>query len=130
LGAVDYIQKPFLIKELNQKIKAILHNLDKHKNALIMLALTNAYKTVNGNGHEQEIVSGKNQFKESCQRYNLTTREIQITQELAKGHPYKSIADSLSISERTVKTHIQNIYDKVGVCNKLELLNKLGVPNS
>jgi DNA-binding NarL/FixJ family response regulator len=37
------------------------------------------------------------------------------------GYPNKEIAALLSISEQTVKHHITNIFDKLGVYNRLEL---------
>jgi len=42
-----------------------------------------------------------------------------------KGVRYKAIAQTLFISEKTVSKHIQNIFEKVGVTNKVELINKL-----
>jgi two-component system, NarL family, nitrate/nitrite response regulator NarL len=53
--------------------------------------------------------------------YGLTPREIEIIQAVAFGAPNKEIAEKLSISEQTVKHHITNIFDKVGVYNRLEL---------
>ena len=44
---------------------------------------------------------------------------------VCEGEKYKSIADKLFISERTVTKHIQNIYRKTEVTNKFELYNKL-----
>jgi DNA-binding NarL/FixJ family response regulator len=55
---------------------------------------------------------------------SLTTRENEILDLLAKGYLYKEIADELSISKETVKTHIHNIYDKLHVQNRTEALNK------
>lgn len=55
----------------------------------------------------------------------LTERENQIATLLLKGYTYRLIAQELFISESTVKTHIQNIYYKLGVRNKTELINKL-----
>ncbi|MCD6121920.1 MAG: helix-turn-helix transcriptional regulator [Spirochaetales bacterium] len=37
----------------------------------------------------------------------------------------KKIAEYMNIGERTVKTHIANIYNKLGIKSKLELVNKL-----
>ena len=54
----------------------------------------------------------------------LTDREKQILDLLAKGFIYKEIAADLDISYETVKKHIQNIYEKLQVQNKVEALNK------
>ena len=53
--------------------------------------------------------------------YSLTEREKEIATLLAKGTPYKQIAEELHISMPTVKTHASNIYRKCGVKSRSEL---------
>ncbi len=57
--------------------------------------------------------------------YKITERETEIIQELAEGFTNINIADHLGISENTLKRHIANIYIKLGINNKVELLNFL-----
>ena len=52
----------------------------------------------------------------------LTPREAEIVQMVAQGLRNKAIADRLSISEGTVKIHLHNIYEKVKVDGRLELV--------
>jgi two-component system nitrate/nitrite response regulator NarL len=52
----------------------------------------------------------------------LTPREIDIVRMVAKGLHNKGIATKLSISEGTVKMHLHNIYEKLGVDGRLALL--------
>jgi len=47
-------------------------------------------------------------LQNACQKFNLTKREIEITNLLAEGHTQQRMADSLNISSRTVSKHIQN----------------------
>jgi DNA-binding NarL/FixJ family response regulator len=54
----------------------------------------------------------------------LSDREKQILDLIAKGFLYKEIAAELDIAFYTVKKHIQNIYEKLQVQNKVEALNK------
>ena len=54
----------------------------------------------------------------------LSNRENEILQWLAKGLLYKEIADQLSISVGTVRQHIHNIYEKLHVQNRTEAINK------
>lgn len=54
----------------------------------------------------------------------LTNREREMLDLLAKGYRYKEIADQLSISFETVRTHIHNIYEKLHVQSRTEALNK------
>jgi DNA-binding NarL/FixJ family response regulator len=53
--------------------------------------------------------------------FNLTPQEIRIIASVASGHTNKRIAKEFSITEQTVKHHITNIFDKLGVYNRLEL---------
>ena len=64
-------------------------------------------------------------YELNCKSFNLTARETVIVKLIDKGLKYKSIADELFISERTVSKHVQNIFIKAGVSNKVELINKL-----
>ena len=48
----------------------------------------------------------------------LSSREMEILQEIVLGLNYKEIADKLFISPHTVRKHIANIYDKLHVSNK------------
>jgi DNA-binding NarL/FixJ family response regulator len=52
----------------------------------------------------------------------LTPREIEIVKMIASGLRNKAVADRLSISEGTVKIHLHNIYEKLGVDGRLELV--------
>lgn len=56
---------------------------------------------------------------------NLTEREGEIVALLMQGRTYKMISAELFLSENTVKTHIKNIYSKLQVKNKTELINTL-----
>ena len=62
---------------------------------------------------------------EICSRYQLTNREIEIVQLIRQGVRYKTIGERLFISERTVNKHVQNIFEKCDVSNKVELIRKL-----
>ena len=56
---------------------------------------------------------------------NLSAREVEIAVLIARGMANKQIAAELSISPATVRTHIYNLYRKVGAGSRVELLNKL-----
>lgn len=76
---------------------------------------------------EIEKLTTEQRIKEGCQQFQLTKREQEIALLIYSGSSYKQIGEQLFIAERTVTKHVQNIFDKVKVCNKLELLNKLGI---
>jgi len=51
----------------------------------------------------------------------LSDREKEIVQLVAQGYRNKEIGEKLFISEQTVKNHLHNIFDKLGVSARLEL---------
>ena len=53
--------------------------------------------------------------------YGLTAREMEIVTLVVAGYSNPDIAQRCSISEQTVKHHISNVFDKLGVSNRLEL---------
>jgi two-component system, NarL family, response regulator LiaR len=54
----------------------------------------------------------------------LTPREREILQLMSEGLPNKTIANRLSISERTVTTHVANIYSKLHVNNRVSAIQE------
>ncbi len=65
----------------------------------------------------------KNKCVKVTQAYDLTAREGEILSYLAKGRNAKYIADQLFVAERTVKTHIYHIYQKMGIHSQQELMD-------
>ena len=55
------------------------------------------------------------------ERFRLTPREQEIVRFIVDGGTNREIAQRLAISEDTVKHHLRNIFDKLGVSNRLEL---------
>lgn len=53
--------------------------------------------------------------------FGLTSRELEVVTLIAQGMTNKDIARECKIAEETVKRHLKNIFDKVGVWNRLEL---------
>ncbi|MBK8710593.1 MAG: response regulator transcription factor [Niastella sp.] len=53
----------------------------------------------------------------------LTSRETEVLQSLAKGLIGKEVADALDISTGTVRKHVQNIYKKLQVNTRVEAVN-------
>jgi two-component system sensor histidine kinase ChiS len=124
VGAIDYIEKPFDMPELEKKIAAILARSNNQKRNF----LTSAVRALT----EMEVEPGQalnfeseNKFSRNCDSYSLTSREKAIAKQILAGATYKEIAGSLFISERTVTTHVQNIFEKVRVNKKIELINRL-----
>jgi two-component system, NarL family, nitrate/nitrite response regulator NarL len=53
--------------------------------------------------------------------FGLTPRELEVVFTVVGGYPNTEIAQKFSISVKTVKHHLTNIFDKLGVSNRLEL---------
>ena len=58
------------------------------------------------------------------EEYNLTAREIEVLEQLSKGLKYDAIAENLFLSSGTIRKHVENIYTKLQVHNKLEAIQK------
>jgi DNA-binding NarL/FixJ family response regulator len=55
------------------------------------------------------------------ERSLLSAREREIVALVAQGFKNKEMAEKMFISEQTVKNHLHNIFDKLGVSDRLEL---------
>lgn len=55
------------------------------------------------------------------QDFGLTARELHVIAAVVAACSNRDIAQKLSISEKTVKGHLTNVFNKVGVSNRLEL---------
>jgi DNA-binding CsgD family transcriptional regulator len=54
-------------------------------------------------------------------KFGLIPRELEIVSAVLAGYSNKEIAEYFKISEDTVKLHLSNIFDKLGVSRRLEL---------
>jgi two-component system, NarL family, nitrate/nitrite response regulator NarL len=54
-------------------------------------------------------------------KFGLTPRELEIVSAVVAGYSNREIAEYFKISEDTVKHHLSNIFDKLGVSTRLEL---------
>jgi len=80
-------------------------------------------------GHESvsDLVQALLEFRpgpeaaERRQGFGLTPRETGVIALIVAGYSNKDIATKFAISEHTVKHHLTNIFDKLGVSNRLEL---------
>jgi DNA-binding NarL/FixJ family response regulator len=65
--------------------------------------------------------NGHTVYMKSRTRTSLSKRELEVIQLTASGYRNKEIAERLSISHQTIKNHLHNIFDKLGVTDRLEL---------
>jgi DNA-binding NarL/FixJ family response regulator len=60
----------------------------------------------------------------NCDDIKLTIREVEVLEQLSKGLKYNAIAENLFLSVGTIRKHVENIYTKLQVHNKLEAIQK------
>lgn len=107
----------YLLKEINPK--------DLHEGIL---------KTLNGGAAMNPSIAMKTlkllrnpitiENESEKEDIQLTAREIDVLEQLSKGLNYNKIAENLILSPGTVRKHIENIYRKLQVHNKLEAVQK------
>jgi DNA-binding NarL/FixJ family response regulator len=76
--------------------------------------------SMNSSTMEKRVQKLNPQDDEHAPKDRLTEREIQIVKFVAAGLSNKAIADKLTISERTVRTHVSNILRKLGLRNRTQ----------
>ena len=98
--------------------------------ALSLWVLADIKKRTFPKSESKESDNHKNipeQFKVNCQKYYLTSREMEILKLLSTGKPYKIIASELNISVKTVKSHVLNMFHKTDATNKMELVSRISM---
>jgi len=60
---------------------------------------------------------------DACLTDMLTRKEVKILEAIVGGHTNQDIADNSFLSPHTVKTHIYNLYKKIGVTNRVQAVN-------
>ena len=68
-----------------------------------------------------EFPAPANNGKSSRERAQFSQREREIIILIAQGYKNKEIAEKMFITEQTVKNHLHNVFDKLGVSDRLEL---------
>ena len=111
-GADGYLLKEINPKDLHQGILETL-------NGGAAMHPSIAFKTLKLLRNPQDFEN-----KECQENIKLSTREIEVLEQLSKGLNYNNIADNLILSPSTVREHIENIYAKLQVHNKLEAIQK------
>ncbi len=114
LGCAGVLMKessPTLIEKSLQKVYAGEIWLDSGTTAAVIrqFAAPGDFPSAHPNG------------KTSRERSQLSQREREIIVLIAQGYKNKEIAEKMFITEQTVKNHLHNVFDKLGVSDRLEL---------
>ena len=104
-GASGYLLKTTMFTEVKKAIESVIEG-NAYLSPLITRKVLNFF---NAPSHEE---------------IEITSRERQIVQCLVDGLSYKLIADRLDISIDTVRYHLKNLYKKLRVNSKSEVVSK------
>lgn len=74
---------------------------------------------LDGYATEAVLAGSDASFEDSAARQRLTSRELEVLRLAARGHTIGEMADQLVISKKTVDRHIQNVYTKLGISNRV-----------
>ena len=99
----------------------VLEQLNKH------LSYRLAYEAKKGDSH---FFYAKGYYDKLCQRYGLTNREGEMLDLAVRGFSNEEIAQQLNISIHTVKKHFNSIYSKMGVHNRVQIMQCFPVSTS
>lgn len=93
--------------------------------AIVLLPILYERLSKLGSNVSPQVVEAAVEDSVILPRAGLTQREREILTLLLRGYTYHLIQRELYISEGTVKTHIQNIFRKLGVHNRTDLIEKI-----
>lgn len=107
--------KAYILKNVNRQdlIKIIRHVMEDH--AFLDPSVTATIFNRLKRGNHIPVEKGETQ---------LTQRELEILKEIVAGNKDREIAESLGISEYTVRSHIKSLYRKLGVSSRAKAVAK------
>ncbi len=114
LGAKGYVLKTMASAQLIYAIEEVLNGKIYLPNALTSRFFEYFQQTFRNENARAEIEKEENLLNE------LTQREEEVLELLTQGITYKGVANKLFISETTVKTHVNNIFQKLQVNDRTQ----------
>ncbi len=109
-GASSYLYKPFKMADLQNAIQLVNETGSFLKPEVLTKLLG--------------LINQKKSKPEFSKKELLTQREVDILELIKKGCTYKEISSELNISFHTVNHHLKNLYVKLDVNSKVELVAK------
>ncbi len=112
----------------------VLFSVLRNQNAAVVflslmflaLSITNLYHSVFFS-KQPAYLAGKVLSEQFIRQFGISEREREVIMLLLQGKANKEIADTLSISVRTVENHLSNIYQKTETSGRLQVINLIRV---
>jgi len=115
-GATGYLLKDQAFDELCSAIHALMRGESAISSKVARFLL----KRFNTPAPSQPDSKRKKARKQAAAAEELTSREGEVLNLIAKGYSYNEIAESLTLSTNTIRAHIRNIYRKLAVKSRSE----------
>ena len=115
IGAKGYVLKTMASAQLIYAIEEILNG-----KIYLPLALSSRFFEYFQQSFREETEKKESGYDEENLLDSLTPREEEVLQLLTQGITYKGVAVKLFISETTVKTHVNNIFQKLQVSDRTQ----------
>ena len=110
-GASGYLLKTAPVSELVKAIRQVQAGESPLSPSIARKIVVRMSNKDSESAHAMQDDAGPN---------DLTSREMEVLQLLAQGMNNRAIAESMSVSERTVHAHLSNIFTKMDVSSRLE----------
>jgi len=109
-GAIGYLLKDEPPHKVYEAIKATMEGGASMSQSVMAKSL--------------QLLRNPSRVKQTAEDFGLSKREIEVLRQLDRGLDYKEISKNLFISPATVRKHMENIYRKLGVNNKIRAVKK------
>ncbi|WKN46460.1 ATP-binding protein [Tunicatimonas pelagia] len=136
LGALGFIEKPFKLPILLQKVRSVIEN-SRNLNRALIGQIQSGFRLNHSNGQSHfnpsddngqttnGVMSHSVDLTVTYKKYDLSNKEVEVVELLKEGFTNKEIADQMNISDKTVMTHVRNIFTKIGVNRRGDVIKKL-----
>ena len=115
IGAKGYVLKTMASAQLIYAIEEVLNG-----KIYLPLALSSRFFEYFQQTFREENAAKESGAEEENLLDDLTQREVEVLELLTQGITYKGVANKLFISETTVKTHVNNIFQKLQVNDRTQ----------
>ncbi|HEX6481838.1 MAG TPA: response regulator transcription factor [Ktedonobacteraceae bacterium] len=123
VGASGYLLKDIPARDLAQAVRAVyrgIYQLDPAVMSRVMTSLGGLKGAESRAPVSTDASSSRENAPDSLKHAGLTGREIDVLRLIATGATNREIAETLVISEGTVKNHISNILSRLGLRDRTQ----------